>query len=91
MTIKFKRNTAGFNELRTSAGAKALVREHAEKVAAAANAIPSTTTPAATEPYYEVVESGDAKRARDRIKTTGPRASRHEAKTKALLRGLSSG
>ena len=91
MAIKFRRNVAGFNELRTRAATDALVRNEAEKVAASANAIPSTTTPAATEPYYEVVESGDEKRARYRVKTTGLRSSKHEAKTNALLRSLSSG
>jgi len=91
MAIKFKRNVAGFNELRTRPATDAWTREEAEKYAATANAIPSTTSPAATEPYYEVVEAGIETRARYRVKTTGPRASRHEAKTDALLRGLSSG
>lgn len=91
MRIKFKRNVAGFNELRTRPATDARVKSEAEKVAASANAIPSTTSPAATEPYYEVVDSGSEIRARYRVKTTGARASKHEAKTKALLRGMSSG
>ena len=89
--MKIRFNNRGFDELRTSAGAQALVREHADKLAAAANAIPSTTTPAATEPYYEAHEAGDSHRARYRVATTSIRASRHEAKTHALLRGLSGG
>lgn len=91
MTIRFKRNDAGFNELRTRPAVDAWAKQEAEQLAAAANAIPSTTSPAATEPYYEVVESGTEKRARYTVKTTGARASKHEAKTDALLRGLSSG
>lgn len=89
--MKFRRNEAGFDALRTSAGANALVRAAAERVEAAANAIPSTTTPAATEPYYEAYDASDENRARYRVATTSIRASRHEAKTDALLRGLSSG
>lgn len=88
--MKITFNNAGFDALRTSPAAQALAKEHAEKIAAAANAIPSTTTPAATEPYYETHEAGDEHRARYRIATTGARASRHEVKTQALLRGLSS-
>lgn len=91
MKIKFKRNEAGFNELRTRSSVDAWAKDEAEKLAAAANAIPSTTLPAATEPYYEVVEAGGETRARYRVKTTGLRASRHEAKTKALYRAESSG
>ena len=88
--MKIKFNNKGFDELRTSAGAQALVKQHADRIEAAANAIPSTTTPAATEPYYESHEAGDEHRARYRIATTGARASRHEAKTFALNRALSS-
>lgn len=88
--MKIKFNNRGFDALRTSAGAQALVKEHAERIEAAANAIPSTTSPAATEPYYEAHEAGDEHRARYRIATTGIRASRHEAKTFALNRALSS-
>jgi hypothetical protein len=89
--MKIRFNNKGFDALRTSAGAQALVREHADKLAVAANAVPSTTTPAATAPYYEAHEAGDEHRARYRVATTGIRASRHEMKTHALLRGLSSG
>ena len=91
MKFKFKRNEAGFNELRTRPAVDAWAKQEAEQLAAAANAIPSTTSPAATEPYYEVVDAGGETRARYRVKTTGPRAVKHEAKTDALLRGLSSG
>jgi hypothetical protein len=86
MRIKFVRNDAGFDALRTSPGAQALVAGRAEALAAEANAIPSTTSPAAAEPYYEAYEAGDEHRARYRVRTTGLRASRHEAKTQALLR-----
>ena len=89
--MKFRINEAGFDQLRTSGQAQSEVKERAERIAAAANAIPSTTSPAATEPYYETYEAGDESRARYRVVTTGPRAARHEAKTKALLRGLSRG
>lgn len=88
--MKFKRNEAGFDALRTSAGANALVRGKAEKIAAAANAVPPTTDTPLEEPYYEVHEAGDENRARYRVATTGIRASRHEAKTFALQRALSS-
>ena len=89
--MKFRRNDAGFDQLRTSPAAQALIKAEADNLEAAANAIPSTTSPAATEPYYETYEAGDESRARYRVVTTGPRAARHEAKTDALLRGLSSG
>jgi hypothetical protein len=88
--MKIRFNNKGFDELRTSAGAQALVKQHADRIEAAANAIPSTTTPAATEPYYESHEAGDEHRARYRIATTGIRAYRHDVKTQALLRSLSS-
>jgi hypothetical protein len=91
MKIKFKRNDAGFNELRTRPATDARVKSEAENLATAANAIPSTTSPAATEPYYEVVDAGSEKRARYRVKTTSVRARLHDTKTQALLRGLSSG
>ena len=89
--MKFRANNAGFAALRTSAQANALVREKAEKIEAAANAIPSTTSPAAPEPYYEAYDASDGNRARYRVATTGIRASRHVAKTFALERALSSG
>ena len=84
MSIKFVRNTAGFNALRKSFDAEAKAK--AERIEAAANAIPSTTQPAATEPYYETVDASDEARPRYRVKTTGPRSQRHEVKTQALLR-----
>lgn len=91
MTIRFKPNYPGFNALRTSAAADSLVKAKAESIESAANAIPSTTSPAATEPYYEAKEAADAKRARYRVVTANVRAQRHEVKTQALLRGLSAG
>jgi|GEM_PF-3307429 len=90
MSIKFTRNDAGFDALRTSAGADALLKAHAVLIAAAANAVPSTTTPAAVGPYYDVHEAGDSHRARYRVATNSIRASLHEAKTHALLRAQSS-
>ena len=84
--IRLKFNDAGFRALRTSAAADSLLRDHAETVMNKANAVPSTTEPVATEPYYELVEAGDSDRARYRVKTTSSRAVRHEAKTQALLR-----
>ena len=90
MTIRFKRNDAGFNALRTSAWADGLVKAKAEAIEAAANAIPPTTSPPPEEPYYETKEAGDAKRARYRVVTANVRAQRHEAKTFALNRALSS-
>ena len=89
--MKFRINEAGFDQLRTSGQAQSEVKERADRIAAAANAIPSTTDPAATEPYYKSYEAGDENRARYRVATTSIRASRHEAKTFALQRGLSSG
>ena len=86
MRIKF--NKAAFAELRTSAMANDLVDEQADATSGRANAIPSTTVPAATEDYYEVEDGSDAKRARRRVRTANPRAIRHEAKTQALLKGL---
>lgn len=88
MSIKFVRNVAGFNALRKSFADEAKAK--AEKIEVAANAIPSTTQPAATEPYYETVDASDEKRPRYRVRTTGPRAQRHETKTQALLRAVSS-
>lgn len=88
MTVRIKFNSSGFNELLTSAGSKALVKEHADEMAIKANAVPSTTQPAAAEPYYEVQDGSDGKRARYRVRTTGDRAARHEAKTQALQKSL---
>lgn len=84
MRVKFVRNVAGFDALRLSFDAE--VKAKAEKLAAEANAIPSTTSPAATEPYYEVVDASDKHRPRYRVITASERAVRHEAKTHALLR-----
>jgi hypothetical protein len=86
MRIQF--NNAAFRELRTSAAAKALLKEHADPMAARANSVPSTTEPAAGEPYYEVEEASDHERARYRIHPTSARAARHEAKTQALQKAL---
>lgn len=86
MRISF--NSKGFDELLTSAGAHALVTSHADDMAGRANAVPSTTAPAATEPYYEIEDGSDAHRARVRIVTASPRAAAHEAKTHALQRNL---
>ncbi|MGB3480853.1 MAG: hypothetical protein WBB07_01385 [Mycobacterium sp.] len=86
MRIEF--NAAGFRELLTSAGAQSLVDKHADALAGRANAVPSTTSPAATEPCYEVEDGSDGDRARRRVKTTGTRAARHEAKTQALQRNI---
>lgn len=82
---------AGFRELLTSAPVKALVKEHAEAIAERANAVPSTTSPAAPEPYYEV-EDGTTDRARYRVATAQgeqlKRNVRHEAKTQALQKSI---
>ncbi len=86
MDIKF--NAAGFQELLTSAGAESLLDEHSEQVTERANAVPSTTSPAATEPYYKAYEASDANRARRRIVTVGQRAIQHEAITNALQRSI---
>lgn len=86
--MRIKWNEAGFRELLTSAGANALVEEHADRMAASANAVASTTEPAATEPYYEVEDGSDGKRARRRVRTTSARAAKHEAKTQALQKSL---
>lgn len=86
MRIEF--NDAGFRALRTGAAANALLDEHSEGIADRANAVPSTTSPAATEPYYEVEDGSDGERARRRIRTASRRAARHEAKTQALQRAL---
>jgi hypothetical protein len=84
--MKFRRNDAGFDQLRTSAATDAWAKSKAETMAELANAVPSTTDPAATEPYYEVVEWGDEHRAKYLVRATSPRARRHETKTQALLR-----
>lgn len=78
-----KFNPAAFEAIMTSAAVKAKVKGLAEEMAEAANSVASTTDPAAKEPYYEV-EDGTTNRARFRVRTTGRRAVRHEAKTQAL-------
>jgi len=89
MAIRIEFHEAGFRELLTSAGAKALVRGYAEDMAAKANAVPSTTSPAATEPYYEVKEDeADGDRARYRVRTMSDRAAKHEMKTQALQKAI---
>jgi hypothetical protein len=86
MRIEF--NKAGFSDLLTSSAAKAKLRGEAERIAGRANLSPPTTVPAATEPYYEVEDGSDAERARYRVRTTGVRAARHEAKTQALQKAM---
>lgn len=88
MTVRVKFSEAGFRALLTGAGSQGLVEEHAERVAAAANAVPSTTSPAHDQPYYKIEDGSDAKRARRRVVSDGARAAVHEAKTQALLRAL---
>lgn len=84
-------NDAGFDALLTSGQAQALVAKHADAIADAANAVPSTTSPASEEPYYVVEDASDEHRARARVQTNGPRAANHEAKTQALQQALSNG
>ncbi len=87
--MRFVANNAGFAALRHSH--KSELKSRAERMEASANAIPSTTSPAATEPYYETYDASDEDRPRYRIATTSRRAQRHEAKTFALQRAYSSG
>jgi len=89
--MMFERNDAGFNAIRKQAQFANMAKSKAEAIAAAANAIPSTTDPATEEPYYEVFEAGDGARARYRVATASLRAQRHEMRTQALQRALSSG
>lgn len=91
MTVRIKFNEAGFRELLTSAGAYSLLEPHAERMKTEANAVPSTTEPAATEPYYEIHKGGygsNDDRARVQVQTTSDRAAKHEAKTGALQAAL---
>lgn len=88
MSVRIQFNEAGFRELLTGAGAQGLVEEQADRMAAGANAVPSTTQPAHTGPYYQVEDGSDGDRARRRVVTTDARAAAHEAKTHALLRQL---
>jgi hypothetical protein len=89
MRIQF--HEAGFRELLTSGPVKALVEKEADKIAEKANAVASTTDPAAEDPYYEV-QDGTTDRARYRVATAqGPqlkRNVRHEAKTQALQKSI---
>lgn len=87
-TFRLEFHDEGFRELRTSAAAKSLLKEAADEMASRANAISSTTEPAAEEPYYEVQDGSDEERARYRVRTTGIRAAKHEAKTQALQKAL---
>ena len=70
--------------------AKKAMEKEAKKVAKRANAIASTTDPAATEPYYEIDDKGREVRVQT---TSSPgmnrRAAWHEATTQALQRSLS--
>lgn len=50
--MKVKFNEAGFRELLTGAAAQGLVEGQAQRMAAGANAVPSTTKPAHQGPYY---------------------------------------
>lgn len=92
MTIKVTINEAGFRELLTSNATDDLVRGHAERMAADANAVPSTTDPESDLSYYEVEDGSDAERARYRVHTAyginSTRAVRHEARTQALQKSL---
>lgn len=84
-------HSAGFRALLTSGSTKSLVEGHANRVAASANAVASTTDPAATDPYYEV-EDASTDRARFRVATAQgeqlKRNVRHEARTQALQKSL---
>lgn len=84
-------NSAGFEALLTSGPVKARVEKEADRIAASANEVASTTDPAATDPYYEV-EDGTTDRARFRVATAQgeqlARNVRHEAKTNALQQSL---
>ena len=86
--VELKFHSDGFQELLTSDYAKAQLDKQARRIAAAANAVPSTTTPAHDEPYYRTEDASNSQRARVQIKTTGPRSVRHEHLTQALLRSL---
>lgn len=86
MRIEF--HNSGFRELLTDAATKAVVKGHADVMAEQANGSASTTEPATEEPYYEVQDGSDEKRARYRVRTTSIRAAKHEAKTQALQRNL---
>lgn len=84
---KFKFNYPAFVELRTSSGARELVEREANRIAGDANAIASTTDPAATDPYYEI-QDGSTDRARLRVRAASRRAVRHESTTNALQKSM---
>lgn len=89
MAVKYTVSSATIRKMMTSAGVKAEVHERGLRLAAKANEVHSTTSPAHDGLYYEAVEASDDKRARTRVQTTGPRAVNHEAITQALLRAVS--
>lgn len=82
---------AGFEALLTSDFAKSKLKHHAERIEDGANAVASTTDPAATEPYYETVDA-TTDRARYRVQTALgeqlARNIRHEARTQALQKNI---
>ncbi len=86
--MKVTFHQSGFDELLTGSYANSLLDKETESIADRANAVPSTTDPAASVPYYEVEDGSDGKRARRRIRAAGARAMRHEAKTNALQKAL---
>lgn len=88
-SVQIRFNPAGFRALLTSDHAKSLAKDHAERVAEKANEVPSSTQPAAEDPYYVVEDGSDDKRARFRVRADGARAMAHEAKTQALLGAIS--
>ncbi|SKF90819.1 hypothetical protein [Mycobacteroides abscessus] len=91
MGVNYTVSPATIRKIMTAPSTKAEVHERGLRLAAKANETPSTTAPAHEGLYYEAVEASDAKRARTRVQTTGPRAVNHEAITQALLRAASSG
>lgn len=86
--MKIEFHSDGFRELLTSGYAKKELAKHSKRITARANAVPSTTEPAATEPYYRERDASNSQRARRRIQTTSARAIMHDHKTQALLRNL---
>lgn len=86
--MKIEFHSEGFRELLRSGAARKLLAEKAAPITQQANAVPSTTEPAATDPYYRTRDVTDNQRAKRRIETTGPRSVRHEHKTQALLRQI---
>lgn len=89
MSVRIQINHAGFQELLTGDAAQSILDEPAKRIVDKANAVPSTTSPAYDQPYYEVTDASDAERARRRIIGTGARSMAHEAKTQALLKAIS--